>query len=183
MQQILLGKPLPPDAGIYDFCFKSDEDQEAFLASFSKLFKSAHDSDDLPRIKRWGVVGSIGGGKSTLVLGLVNAFGVCTRNGELDYKNRGDWQSENHGTVRIYDNFTQDYHRFNMGQDPESDASIVIVEHADIDKRPFDCITMIMPGDGHPCIKDVLLVVPGDLEQSAEFETFLHQVSNLSYPS
>lgn len=182
MQQIVLGKPLPPDSGIYEFCFKSDEDQKQFLTSFSKLFKSAHDSDDLPRIKRWGIAGPMGGGKSTLALGLINAFGLCTRNGELDYKNRGDWQSENHGTIRIYDNFTEDYHRFNMNQEPENDASVVIVEHADIDKKPFDCITMIMPGDGHPCIKNLLLVVPEDLEESPQFTAFLDQVSDLSYP-
>ncbi len=169
--QRLDAQNLPQDALVHEFCMRSDEDQTRFTTSLSKFFPH--------KINRLGVIGGIGSGKSTLALGLINAFGISTENANADEKNRGDWQSPDLGTIRIYDNFSSDYHRFNMVDDPEQDAGVVIVEHANIDRKPFDTVVMLTPGDGHPCIKDIKLVMPAAMADEPEYQEFLAETEDL----
>lgn len=162
---------IPKDALVHEFCMQTDEDQARFTTSLSKFFPH--------RINRLGVIGGIGSGKSTLALGLINAFGLSTENARAENNNRGDWQSPDLGTIRIYDNFSSDYHRFNMVDDPEQDAGIVIVEHANIDRKPFDGVVMLTPGNGKPCVKDIKLVLPSEIANDPEYQEFLEETQDL----
>lgn len=166
---------LPDDALVYEFCLVTDEDQYDLLMAFNKLI---HKGD------RLGIIGAPGTGKSTFALTLLNTFGLSTEN--ANYKNRGDWQSPDLGTIRIYDNFTEDYHRFNaQGDQVEADASVVIVEHANLDQADFDLLVMLEPGSYHnkncePCEKNVILIVPEERNSEPEFQTFLEKTEDLA---
>lgn len=163
---------LPQDARIYEFALDDREERLGFLQSFSELFCTKADPDQTGKIKRWGISGEIGSGKSTLALDFLNSISLCTRT-RSEWKNRGCWSSAAHGEICLYDNFTDDYHRFEEGAAAEAEADISIVEHPDVDKRHFDCLTIIEAG-AEADQKTLLMVVSDEVAASQDFEIFLN---------